>query len=377
MKKKVLFLCDKNNTWSFKYLEKFIEELKITFIKKFSFKISSDKNITEKFHITFLNNLTYKVDINNKNFGLVLLIHESDLSNNKGFSPLQWQFLENKKDIFFSLIKADDNLDNGDIILKQKFEFDYLDLYEDIRIKQFFFQKKLVHKFLKIYPNFKLKKQRGRSTYNRKRTFLDSKIDLNRTIKSQFNQLRIANSKKWPSFFIYNNKIFKIKLEKTSISKLVNLKVRNPNIVDKKIIYDLYKNSLNKNKYFISSINLSTNYPFISEKNDTKIKIGYSHNTNDFIGFVRYDKYDHLSYKIFIFILPKFRRLKLSLPLIVKSLKSFKRKNISIIVEIPNNAQIGYIIFDKLGFRLFKKTNSSKFYKNSLENINKLISYEN
>ena len=46
----------------------------------------------------------------------------------KIFSPLQWQFLENKKDIFFSLIKADDNLDNGDIILKQKFEFDYLDL---------------------------------------------------------------------------------------------------------------------------------------------------------------------------------------------------------------------------------------------------------
>ena len=153
MKKKVLFLCDKNNTWSFKYLEKFIEELKITFIKKFSFKISSDKNITEKFHITFLNNLTYKVDINNKNFGLVLLIHESDLPNNKGFSPLQWQFLENKKDIFFSLIKADDNLDNGDIILKQKFEFDYLDLYEDIRI-HWIFSKKLVHKFLKIYPNF-------------------------------------------------------------------------------------------------------------------------------------------------------------------------------------------------------------------------------
>ena len=27
--KKVLFLCDKNNTWSFKYLEKFIEELKL------------------------------------------------------------------------------------------------------------------------------------------------------------------------------------------------------------------------------------------------------------------------------------------------------------------------------------------------------------
>ena len=47
---------------------------------------------------------------------------------------------------------------------------------------------KTSNKFLKIYPNFKLKKQRG-STYNRKRTFLDSKIDLNRTIKSQFKQL--------------------------------------------------------------------------------------------------------------------------------------------------------------------------------------------
>ena len=42
-----------------------------------------------------------------------------------------------KQERYFSLIKADDNLDNGDIILKQKFEFDYLDLYEDIMKRAF------------------------------------------------------------------------------------------------------------------------------------------------------------------------------------------------------------------------------------------------
>lgn len=376
MKKKVLFLYDKNNSWSFKYLKKFIEELKIIFIKKFTFKISSNKNITEKFHITFLNNLTYKIDINNKNFGLILLIHESDLPKNKGFAPLQWQFLENKNDIFFSLIKADNNLDSGHIILKQKFKFDSLDLYEDIRTKQFFFQKTLISNFLEIYPNFTLKKQKGKSTYNRKRTFLDSKIDLNKTIKSQFNHLRVANSKSWPNFFIHNNKIFKIKIEKTSSDKLVNLKIRNPNTTDKKMIYDLYKKYINKNN-FIFPINLSTNFSPVFKKNTTIIKVGYSQNTNDVIGFVRYDKYDDVSYKIFIFILPKFRGLKLSLPLFAKSLKFFKKKNISIIVEIPNNKQKSYIIFDKLKFKLYRKTKISKFYKNSLENINRFINYEN
>mgnify|MGYP003349215185 CR=1 FL=1 len=56
--------------------------------------------------------------------------------------------------------------------------------------------------------------QIGNPTYLKARTPLDSKLDINKSIKSQFNLLRVCDDKNYPAFFYYKNYKFFIKLYK-------------------------------------------------------------------------------------------------------------------------------------------------------------------
>ena len=73
---------------------------------------------------------------------------------------------------------------------------------------------KIIKKFLKEYPNIKSKKQTGKSTFFKKRNKLSSEINILKSIKSQFNLLRIVNNEKWPAFFKYKGKKFYLKIYK-------------------------------------------------------------------------------------------------------------------------------------------------------------------
>ena len=72
-----------------------------------------------------------------------------------------------------------------------------------------FFDKK---NFFKKYPNVISIQQKGKSTFYRRRTKKDSILNINLPIKKLFNQMRIANNEKWPSFFIYKKKKYVIKI---------------------------------------------------------------------------------------------------------------------------------------------------------------------
>ena len=67
---------------------------------------------------------------------------------------------------------------------------------------------------LPIYPKIKFKHQKGTPTYFRHRSVKDSKLNINKSIKSQFNLMRINNNKSWPSFFYVNGKKFFLKIYK-------------------------------------------------------------------------------------------------------------------------------------------------------------------
>ena len=69
-------------------------------------------------------------------------------------------------------------------------------------------------KYLKKFPNLKQLKQSKKSSYNKKRTPKDSELNLNKTIKEQFNHLRINDNIKIPSFFIYKKTKYFIKIYK-------------------------------------------------------------------------------------------------------------------------------------------------------------------
>ena len=208
-KNKVTFLLDKNNNW----IELFL--LNSNLIKdndKYNIKISYNHLQVQHQDIVFI--LGYTNILNDefiKSNKLNLVIHESALPKGKGFAPLQWQILEGAKFIPVCLIEATSEVDSGDIIYRHKIELSGFELYEEIREKQAEATIKTIYEFLKIYPDFNREKQSGLDSVYRKRGINDSELDINKSIKQQFNLLRIGNNERWPSFFYYEGKKWSFK----------------------------------------------------------------------------------------------------------------------------------------------------------------------
>lgn len=206
------FLFDKKNNW----INKYISKKKFLKSNLFVRKHFSPKKIKDQ-EIVFVLGYTKKLS---KNFlkknKYVMIIHESALPKGKGFSPLQWQILNNRNKITTCLFVASDKLDSGDILFKDYILLNGTELYEELRQKQAAISIKLINKFLKYYPKIKLTKQKGKETFFKKRFPKDSELDVNKNIKSQFNKLRISNNESWPSFFYYKNKKYILKIFKTT-----------------------------------------------------------------------------------------------------------------------------------------------------------------
>ena len=113
------------------------------------------------------------------------------------------------------------NPDSGDIYEKIYFKVSHTDLYDQIREKQAAATIKIIKKFLKKYPKIKAKKQKGKETFFKKRKKSDSKLDINKSIKEQFNLLRICNNNQWPAHLFYKNKKFIIKITSENIKNKI------------------------------------------------------------------------------------------------------------------------------------------------------------
>ena len=206
----VTFLLDKSNLWFEKQLKSYDFKL-----NKYIFKISKNyKNVKNQdivFPLSFTKILPEDFLKKNK---LVLIAHPSKLPWDKGFAPVQYQVLKNKKKIFVSLIKAVNKVDAGPICIQNHFYLDGNELSNEIRKKQAESILKIIKNFLIKYPNISFKEQKEKGNFNKKRHPKDSKLNINKSIKEQFNLLRICNNKDWPAYFFINRKRFILKIEK-------------------------------------------------------------------------------------------------------------------------------------------------------------------
>ena len=211
-KLKVAFLIDKNNNWIENRIYNFQKSLKKS---KFFSKVFKDYRRINNYDLVFILNFT-KILNNNflKKNKLNLVIHSSNLPEGKGFAPMQWQILKNKKYIYNSLIEAVKKVDSGKVYLKEKMFFKGNELYDDLREIQSESTIQLIKKFLKKYPNITPKKQLGKSTYFKKRNIVDSELNISKNIKSLFPLMRIANNNKWPLFFKYKDIKYILKIYK-------------------------------------------------------------------------------------------------------------------------------------------------------------------
>ena len=97
-----------------------------------------------------------------------IVIHESNLPK-KGMGPLFWQIIEGKNIINFTVFEVDKSVDGGDYYFKEKMYLKGHELYHEIRDLQAKMKIKCCLKLMKNFKKLKLKKQRGTSTYYRKR----------------------------------------------------------------------------------------------------------------------------------------------------------------------------------------------------------------
>lgn len=206
----ITFLLDIKNNWLEPYIQNFISS---SFNEKFDFNILHNHSDILNNSICFILGYTKILDdaFLNKNL-LNLVIHESPLPKGKGFAPVQWQILEGLKSISVCIIEATFKVDSGDILLRDEFHLTGYELYDQIRAKQAEATIKIIEKFLAVYPNFSRERQIGTETFYPRRTKNDGQLDINKTIKEQFNLLRLGNNEEWPSFFIYEGKKYILKI---------------------------------------------------------------------------------------------------------------------------------------------------------------------
>lgn len=212
---KVGFLFDKTNNWIFEDVKNYNNEINK---KKYSTKYSYNPIVFKDFEIVFIINYTKIISdkLLNK-IKLPVVVHASDLPKGKGFAPLIWQILEGKNHINISMIKAVKQFDSGPIIFKEKLKLNGHELYKELRSKLAKIILKLIKKLLLDYPKIKYNQQNGKSTFYRRRYPKDSRLNINKNIKSQFNLLRTCDNEKWPAYFNYKNKKYIIKIYESKI----------------------------------------------------------------------------------------------------------------------------------------------------------------
>lgn len=208
---KIQILIDNKSSWILNYINSLIG--KISSLGHVVSLIHFSKDVA-KGDVLFLlscNRIFNELHLNKHN----IVIHESDLPEGKGFSPLTWQILEGKNSIPVSLFEANSEVDSGDIYFREFIKLSGHELINEIRDEQFKITEQLILKFLKNINSLNVVDKKKNETFYRKRDQADSVLDINKTIKEQFNLLRVVDNDRYPAYFKIKEEKYLIKISKS------------------------------------------------------------------------------------------------------------------------------------------------------------------
>ena len=193
----------------------------VPYAKKLQTKIDNaylffrHEDIDDSFEIVFI--LSYHKIIQKeylKKHKHNIVIHESALPKGKGWAPMFWQILEDENNIPFAMFEASPGVDDGNIYMQETLTLSGYELNEELREKQANFTIDMCLEFLNKYEKYQIPKQQiGNDSNYKKRTLKDSELDINQTIKEQFNLLRIVDNDNYPAFFEINGHKYKLTIE--------------------------------------------------------------------------------------------------------------------------------------------------------------------
>ena len=208
---KLDILIDNPNSWFWDYIDFLVYILK----KYGEVRIFKNHNEIKNGDILFILSCDkiLKKDILKKHKNNIV-IHESDLPKGKGWSPVSYQVEEGKNKIPITLFEADEKVDSGSWYIKDFINLDGSELVDEIRKKQAFKTIEMIEKYLLNYP-MKPKIQNGKESFYPKRTQKNQEININNSIKEEFNKLRVCDNERYPAHFYLNGNKYIIKIYKS------------------------------------------------------------------------------------------------------------------------------------------------------------------
>ncbi|MDO4693270.1 MAG: formyltransferase family protein [Eikenella sp.] len=209
---KIAILCDSETHPINPYLQNWIETN-----QSFNISIHRDPKTLQGGDILFLIscNIIIKQEILDL-YTHVLVIHASNLPKGRGWSPHIWQILEGKTNITVSLLEASEKVDTGKIWKKIQCDIPETFLYDEINDRIFKAELELMDYAVMNYANIQPVEQDPKITpsYYPKRQPSDSELDINSSIISQFNKIRVSDPNRYPAFFYINGIKFNLFITK-------------------------------------------------------------------------------------------------------------------------------------------------------------------
>ena len=146
--------------------------------------------------------------------------HAGLLPQYRGGSPLNWQIINNEKKFGISVIKANSQIDRGNIICKKKFNlYKNLDINDLHNIANRNFPNLVVTAINKVISGYKgIKQNEKLARYYPQRKPKDSKIELEHISYKKINLLFRAHRYLYPDVYFFHNKK-KINLKNLSFSQ--------------------------------------------------------------------------------------------------------------------------------------------------------------
>ncbi|MDO6678418.1 UDP-glucuronic acid dehydrogenase [Shewanella sp. 4_MG-2023] len=211
---KITVICSNPKHPVYKYLENWMQQNSQTYDIAL---LTTVKDIKMAGDILFLLSCSEIVRKSIRNlFSYSLVLHASDLPEGKGWSPHIWDVVNGKNTLTLSLLNAEDRVDSGDIWQKKIIKLQGNELYDEINHKLFKAELELMSWACENIENAIATPQKSDvASYHRKRTPEDSKLDVNQSIISQFNLLRVCDPQRFPAYIEINNQRYNIRLEKS------------------------------------------------------------------------------------------------------------------------------------------------------------------
>lgn len=139
-----------------------------------------------------------------------IVVHASDLPKGKGFVPVKWQVLEGRNDIVLTLFEAVEAVDAGPYYLKRTLQLSGYELLDEIHEKMARLINEMCLAFSKNPEAFSPKEQKGEETFYQRFSKQDDMLDVDRTIRENFNHFRIEDNMRYPLWFEIDGRTYEL-----------------------------------------------------------------------------------------------------------------------------------------------------------------------